>query len=186
MAMNPIVANENEQEKTKIHAAEAATINTEAVISVFGFRLMGAFERNAEGTRVLVCQPTKDPEQKPVTLESVCTSAGVPEDKRNSIDSVIKYLGFTGGIAGIEIDVHQVFYYYSSNEKDIDKDKKIDQEYAFSLGITNTFEPKPEKPLPFTIESISFSLWNSTREKLVESMGIYTILDILGKFSNEQ
>lgn len=184
MAMYPIVATENEEERTKIHAAEAATINAGAVISVFDIHLMGAVEKNAEGTRILVCPSTNNSGQS-VKLKDICDKAKIPSDKQTSIDEAIKYLGFSGGIDGTSIDVHQAFYYYSSNEKDavvVDKDKKIVQEYAFSLGITNILDSKP-KDLPFEIKSISFSLWNSTREKLVESMGIYTISDILKNFS---
>ena len=182
MAMYPIAASKNEEERTKINAAEAATINAGAVISVFGIQLMGAVEKNADGTRILVCPSTNNSGQS-VKLKDICDKAGILPDNQASIDDVIKYLGFSGGIDGTSIDVHQAFYYYSSNEKDIDKDKKINQEYAFSLGITNNPKPEQKESFPFEIESISFSLWNSTREKLVESMGIYTISDILEKFS---
>ena len=106
---------------------------------------------------------------------------GISQDTQASIDGVIKYLGFPGGLAETEIDVYQAFYYYSSSEKD--KAGDVNQEYTFSLGITNTFEPHPQDTLPFNIESISFSLWNSTREKIVDSLGVFSIQDILKKFS---
>lgn len=179
MAMYQITA--NEEQSTKILAAKEASINAGAVISVFGIHLMGAIEKSADGTRVLVCPSTENPKQS-VKLDSVCTSVGVSKEQQDSIDSVIKYLGFAGGLAETEIDVYQAFFYYSSSDKD-KAEGDVKQEYAFSLGITNTFEPKPQETLPFEIESISFSLWNSTREKVVESLGIFSISDMLKKFS---
>lgn len=178
MAKYQIVA--NEEESTKIQAVSEASLNAGAIISVFGIRLLGAVERSATDTRVLVCPSTENPKQS-VKLSSICNSVGISQDTQASIDGVIKYLGFPGGLAETEIDVYQAFYYYSSSEKD--KAGDVNQEYAFSLGITNTFEPHPQDTLPFNIESISFSLWNSTREKIVDSLGVFSIQDILKKFS---
>lgn len=178
MAMHQIVV--NEEESTKIQAIKDASINAGAVISVFGIHLMGAVEKSDDGTRVLVCPSTENPKQS-VSLDSVCDSAGISTTTKASIDSAIKYLGFTGGIAGTKIDVYQAFYYYSSSEKD--KAGDVNQEYAFSLGMTNGGELNPQEKLPFSIDSISFSLWNSTREKVVESLGVYSIADMLKKFS---
>ena len=153
------------------------------VISVFDIKLMGAVEKSGDVTRVLVCPSTTNSGQS-VSLKKILGKVEINPDNQTSIDKVIKYLGFSGGIDGTEIDVHQAFYYYSSNENDaaaVDNNEKINQEYAFSLGIKNNLDSKPTD-FPFAIESVTVSLWNSTRKKLVESMGMYTISDILGKF----
>lgn len=178
MAMYQIVV--NEEESKKIQAVKDASINAGAVISVFGIHLMGAIENSADGTRVLVCPSTENPKQS-VSLDSICDSVGISSTAKESIDSVIKYLGFTHGIKETTIDVYQAFYYYSSYKTDTADG--LNQEYAFSLGMTNGGELNPPEGLPFSIESISFSLWNSTREKVVESLGVYSIADMLKKLS---
>ena len=169
-------------ESTKIHANEKANINAGAAISVFGIHLMAAVEKQADATRFLVCPSTENPKQS-VSLASILKDAEI-EDKKDSIDGVIKFLGFPGGVDKTFVDVYQAFFYYSSSENDkAGANKDIDKEYAFSLGITNEFKPEPTEPLPFSIESISFSLWNSTREKVVNSLGTYSIEDMLEKFN---
>lgn len=191
----------SEEESTKIRAAEASSINVGAVISVFGIQLIGTVEKEGDGTRIFVCPSTENPKQS-VKLDSICGSVGFTEAQKKTIGEIIKYLGFNGGIEKTEIDVYQAFFYYSSHDKDKaeyekkdnkeddkkdneKKDEKIvlNQEYAFSLGITNTYKPEPDETIPFGIESISFSIWNSTRKKVTESLGIYSISDMLKNFS---
>lgn len=169
-------------ESTKIHANEKASINAGAVISVFGIPLIGAVEKDENCTRILVCPSTENPNRS-VSLASILKEAGI-EDKKDSIDDVIKFLGFPGGVDQTDVKVYQAFFYYSNSENDkAGANKDIDKEYAFSLGITNEYEPKPTEQPPFNIESITFSLWNSTREKVINSLGTYSIEDMLVKFS---
>lgn len=172
-------------ESTKIQANKNANINAGAVISVFGIQLMAAVEKQADATRFLVCPSTENPKQS-VSLESICNEAGIDDSKKKSINDVMEFLGFTGGVNETFVNVYQAFFYYSSSDNDkAGANKDIDKEYAFSLGITNEFKPEyPDgKEPPFTIKSISFSLWNSTREKVVNSLGTYSIEDMLVKFS---
>lgn len=171
-----------ESENTKIKASKTVSLNAGIKISVFGITLMAELEKGDGGYRTIVCPASENPGQS-VSLKDICNSAGVSEDVRNSVDRVLKdFLGFTGGIEQTTIDVNQAFYYYSSY--DSDKSGDINHEYAFSLGMTNNFKPaKPKEAPPFEIRSISFSLWNSTRQKVLEAMGMTTVDKVLEKFS---
>lgn len=172
----------SETENTKIQAGASASFNAGIVISVFSIQLAAMLEKGEQGTRVLVCPATENPMQS-VSLKNICASAGVSDSTQTSIDGVLKdFLGFTGGLAGTTIDVNQAFFYYSSYESDKTAGG-VNQEYALSLGMTNDFTPITPKSVPFEIKSVSFSLWNSTRQKIVDSMGMTTVNDVLKKFS---
>lgn len=166
---------------TKIQAAESALLNAGITIEVFSIQLAAVLEKSSDGIRVLVCPATENPNQS-VSLKTICTDAKVSETTQTSIDDVLKnFLGFEGGLAETTIDVNQAFYYYSSYEAD--KSANANQEYAISVGMTNSFTPKTPEDVPFSIKSISFSLWNSTRQKVIDAMGITSVDDALKKFS---
>jgi hypothetical protein len=167
-------------ENTKIQASAASSLNAGIIASVFGIKLAAMLEKQAEGVRVLVCPASENPRQS-VLLKVICDSAGVSESVQASIDDVLKsYLGFTGGLEDTSIDVNQAFYYYSSYPAD---KGDSNQEYAFSLGMTNTYNPTKPDGAPFTVESISFSLWNSKRQKVIDAMGMADIGTALDRFT---
>ncbi len=170
-------------ENTKIQASPAASLNAGIIASVFGIHLGAMLERDEAGMRVLVFPASENPRQS-VKLIDVCTAAGIDSSVQSSIDSVVKELGFTGGLAATSIDVNQAFYYYSSHEADKGEGTNPPKhEYAFSLGMTNSFTPTTPENVPFRVESLSFSMWNSTRQKVTDAMGMATVGDILDKFS---
>ncbi|MBD5115071.1 MAG: hypothetical protein HDT46_07685 [Ruminococcaceae bacterium] len=173
---------------TKIQVNPDASLNFGADVEVFGIKLTGVIEKNNNDVRILVCPTSKNPQQD-VTLKAILGELGITDTSQ--ADDVLKFVGFDGGADKVDIKVHQAFFYSSNAEADIasitvpDKGTvKIDREYAFSLGMVNTFEPSDNaKKLPFKIDSISFSLWNSTRKGVVESLGAYGIADKLDKLS---
>ncbi len=170
--------------KTKIQAGAATSLNAGIIASIFGIHLGAMLEKGADGTRVLVFPTSENPRQS-VKLIDICAAAGISKGVQGSIDSVLKdYLGFTGGLDGTSIDVNQAFYYYSSYEADQGEGEDAPKhEYALSLGMTNSYTPHTPAGAPFQVESITFSLWNSTRQKVTDAMGMATVEDILDKFS---
>jgi hypothetical protein len=165
-------------DSTVIQADKTAQLEAGIVVSVFGIQLSAAFEKGDAGVRVLVSPATENPHQS-VSLKSVCDGAKITNT--DGVDAVLTALGFTGGVAGTEIDVNQAFYYYSSIAADASDG--ISQEYALSLALVNTGFTPSLKDAPFTIERITFALWNSKRPKIVKSMGLQTIAAVLAGLS---
>ena len=60
------------------------------------------------GTRVLVSPAVSNPVQS-VLLKDICKEANVSDSTKASVNDVLKYLGFEGGVDGTSIDVNQAF-----------------------------------------------------------------------------
>ncbi len=168
----------NEAGNTGIQANNTVSLNAGIKLSIFGITLMGVFEKNNTNIRVIVCPDWENPSQS-VNLGTICSNAKVSDEVIKQVNEVLQELCGTD-VNSITIDVNQAFYYYSNYDSDISSG--INNEYAFSLGMTNHFEP-PKLDYPFTIESVSFSLWNSTRQKVLEKMGMTTVSQVLEKFT---
>jgi hypothetical protein len=168
---------------TKIQANASASLEAGIAVSVFGIQLSAQLEKADGGTRVLVSPAVSNPVQS-VLLKEICKEANVSDSTKASVNDVLKYLGFEGGVDGTSIDVNQAFYYYSSYADDQDSSvtPALNHEYAFSLAMKDA-SPKPPTDFPFQVESISFALWNSKREKIVDAMGLKSIADALAAFS---
>lgn len=171
----------NGSENTQIHADKTLSLNAGLSFNVFGIDIDTMLEKNAEGMRALLC-PGMHVEKQSVMLASICQAAGVSEETQASVDSVIQYIGFTGGLAETSIDVNQAFFYYSNCPDDVTPEGGT-SEYAFSLAMENHFTPSGELNFPFTIKNISFSLWNTTRQKVLDTMGMGNLESALANFS---
>lgn len=172
----------NGSENTKIQAGAALSLNAGISFSVFGIHIETMLEKKDDGMRALLCPGTKVEEQK-VSLKKICDAANVPNETQVSVDSIIRYIGFTGGLAETDISVNQAFFYCSSCPGDASSEGKT-SEYAFSLALNNSkFEPSGELNFPFEIENITFSLWNTTRQKVLDTMGMGNLESALANFS---
>jgi hypothetical protein len=168
---------------TKIQANAAASLEAGIAVSVFGIQLSAQLEKADAEIRVLVSPAASNPVQS-VSLGAICKEASVSDSMKVSVNAVLKYLGFDGGVEETFIDVNQAFYYYSSyaDDQDTSVTPPLNYEYAFSLAVKNVSPQQPEN-VPFQVKSISFALWNSKREKVVDAMGMKSIADALAAFS---
>lgn len=92
-----------------------------------------------------------------------------------------------GILDGISIVLKEIFFYHQStkiyeqvspgNYSDTPKDAGTSSfEYAFDIEIENKNFFKNDI---FTINSLSFSIWNTTRKKIIDTMNLTNIDDIL-------
>ena len=93
---------------TKIQANAIASLEAGIAVSVFGIQLSAQLEKADGGTRVLVSPAVSNPVQS-VLLKDICKEANVSDSTKASVNDVLKYLGFEGGVDGTSIDVNQAF-----------------------------------------------------------------------------
>jgi hypothetical protein len=190
-----------------IQATDTVNIGALAEIEIFDIKLMGKFEKDTSGMRVLVA-PGGDSFKQTVYLEGILKSLGVSPDSIKNADSVLKYVGL--GVADTAISINQAFFYYTSvdgeqveytdkrTKKDAGGNELVDtagnaipdkkaMEYALSISIDNT-EPTTEAdtttlPPALKIKKIGFAVWNTTRQPIKDSLGMSTIESYLTKMS---
>jgi hypothetical protein len=145
-------------------------------IELFGMFFSGIFEKGSGGIRLLVAPGGKTLRQS-ATLKSVLKACGVSTEQEASITDALDYVGMT--VEGLVINLDTAFVYHSSYPADACGTDTT--EYAFSIDFENKAQPTPAPP--FKIDKIGFSIWNTTRESIKNSMSLVTVADKLKELS---
>lgn len=183
MAENQLTATAvGDSDAAKIQATDSS-VALAAEISVFGIKLNAILEKGKDGNsyiKALVCLGGEQPKQS-VTLGKVCQE--ISSNVKVIVDDVLQFLKLDSS-DNINIEIGQAYYYYSGNQNDWKKigDDTIKYEYAFSVKITEKPQ-EGELSLPFSIDSVSFSIWNTERNSIIKAMDLETIDEKLKELS---
>ncbi|MDR0986962.1 MAG: hypothetical protein LBL98_04625 [Ruminococcus sp.] len=145
-------------------------------IELFGMFFSGIFEKGSGGIRLLVAPGGKTLRQS-ATLKSVLDACGVSTAQQASVTDALTYVGMS--VEGLIINLDTAFVYHSSYPADACGTDTT--EYAFSIDFQNSAQPKD--PPPFKIDNIGFSIWNTTRASIKNSMSLVTVADKLKELS---
>jgi len=143
-------------------------------IDFLGFGMQAALESagtdTTRKTKILI-KPSNAMEKQEVSLSEMIErinatfNAGISTD---SIAPALSYIGLTPDKTNVCLN--QAFLLYDSSQTS----NKL--EYAFSISVVNG-EEKSEGV--FTLKSISFSVWNTTRAAVIKTMALGTIAELL-------
>lgn len=168
------------------------SINAGIRFKVLNTSLSASYEHSAEGageqavtkTKVLIL-PTEAPNGGMSIAEMVAAVNAMIEKfsgKTSTLtaeDITEKMAGLgLGDIAAIQVELRQVFLYIIHEKKGSGEPVKT-MEYALSIRITTPVSPDPSLKALFDIESVQFSLWNTTRDKILARMQLGDIDKLL-------
>ena len=177
---------ENKNLPVVIQTNAVAGFSGGAEIELLGYAITGVVEKDNNGTRVLVM--TKDGKKQSQTVNDIINRLNAATTfnaniQASSVDTVLGYVGLSA--ATTTINLNQAFLLYNSAATGTSK-----TEYAFSLAINN--EPQPpeqgkglETGGMFTIRSVSFSVWNTSRQAVLKKMGMGSISQLLAMIEND-
>ncbi|MDR3001963.1 MAG: hypothetical protein LBU89_11955 [Fibromonadaceae bacterium] len=98
----------------------------------------------------------------------------IPEE---GLKNALKYAGFGNDLNGIKIRLNQAFALYDSSITE--KSKAL--EFAFSISITSAKGTQEGDAAVFEIKSLSFAIWNTTRQGVLSTLGMGNIDDLVKK-----
>ncbi|WP_294351336.1 hypothetical protein [uncultured Clostridium sp.] len=149
------------------------------------FKLLGAsetaiFSKDKEGYSVLLA-PSETEENKGITIKELVTQVNDLIKNFDSKAKAIEQSEIEGkidavapkdesgkskfDITNLKVILNQAFLYMKSQDKTL--------EYAFSLTIDSK-EVIPEEITFLNVENVTFSIWNTTRSKVIEKMALIT------------
>ena len=146
-----------------------------ASIELLGFEINAVMEVSTDQKtiRALVMPGMGIDGSQTVTFNEMTTRIQNQFGTKISTEGVSSVLEFVGmDPKTLEVGLNQAFLLYDSSMPDGNT-----MEFAFSISIVNGTITK--QPVAFTIKSISFGVWNSSRPKILKNMGMGSIDSLL-------
>ncbi|MDR3600776.1 MAG: hypothetical protein P4L49_09900 [Desulfosporosinus sp.] len=158
-------------------AIVAPSISAAINLTLFNTDLSAVYQSETTGTKILVI-PTDEPKGGMKLTEILAevnnminkftgSSSKVSED---DIKKTLNDFGLSS-FESIRIELRQVFFYYETATKNL--------EYALSIRITDDIKPGEELSKLFTVKSLSFSIWSTKRQKILDRMQLGDISALL-------
>ena len=159
-------------------------LSLEMDVVILNALLTAMIEKHTDGSMELLIMPQCQTNADQFTLADLIS--GINDAFKNITGSDVfsldtdavkdKLSGFLESIEGISVALQQVFLHVRFGSGD---NSDIYLEYAFSIKITSKV---PEtKGFTFAeIQSVSFGLWNTSRESILSKMGLKSISEMLG------
>lgn len=154
------------------------------VFELLDTTLSATLECHADGGRELLILPQHQSQTKPFTLaDSLQGINGMFKDLAGddalqlSCDEVFRQLeNFMEGLSldTLKVAILQVFLHIT---KPAEGDTEL--EYAFSMNISSAGEAAPKDFTFAALDSISFGIWNTDKQKILKDMGLLSIAEQL-------
>ena len=186
MAETKTCAVQNSAESSpKAVSSEIAPLQLSLAVDVviLNTPLTAMIEKHDDGSMELLIMPQYQTQADQFTLadfinginDAFKSIIGSDKYKLDANDVENKLSGFLENVKGISVALQEVFLHVSFGSSD---KSDVTLEYAFSVKITS----KAPETKGFTfaeIQSVSFGLWNTTKESILSQMGLTSISELL-------
>lgn len=161
--------------------------------SLLNTKFHGLFEKNGEEGYAILLMPSREDGDSSLSIgqlvDDIKHLVGGVNDKANTdkleADLYKNLSGLEGGgdasvLDKLYVKLQMAFLYIKKTKE------TSDVEYAFQLKVLSKDVIPSEIQNIVDVESVSFSIWNTKRKKVLEQMSLKTISDYLEETDSEQ